>query len=97
MSDDNSDYQLLKGEIAALKHVLAAGIRAAQPDPTGRSSVPLDVIGVVIRNIDSEIKGGQSAHVPNTIPGQTEFRRGYTDMLKEIKQAICGPQTRHRS
>ena len=85
---ENDELARLRGGMTALKEVLAITIRASQPDPTGGTLPPKDVGGIIIRNIEPKLKSGLPGHIPNAIPGQAEFRRGYTEMLKEIRESI---------
>ena len=85
---EKDELARLKGGMAALKDALTISLRAARPDPTGRSTIPRDVIGIFIRNVDAKLKGRGAGHIPDALPGQAEFRAGYTNMLKEIKDSL---------
>ena len=77
--------------MVALKDALVFAIRAARPDPvTSRDAPSRNVVGVVIRRIEAELKGGGTAHIPNGLPSEPEERTGYTDMLESIKKTLKG-------
>ena len=85
---ENNELARLRGGMDALKDVLAATIRAAQPDPTGRTIPPKNVIGIVSRYIKSEIDRSASAHTSDALSGEPEERIGYTNILEEIHEAL---------
>ena len=84
----NNELARLRGGMDALKHVLAATIRATQPDPTGRAVPPKNVVGIVSQNIKTEIGRSAAAHTPDTLSGESEERAGYTNMLEEIHKSL---------
>ena len=81
----------LRGEMAALKDVLSATIRSARGHDPVTDRVPgrPKVVGAIIKQINSEFLGRASIHSHNGLPSEPEFRAGYSNMLKEIKESSC--------
>ena len=85
---ESDELARLRGGMNALKHVLAATLRATQPDPTGRAVPPKNVVGIVSREIKSEIGRSASTHSLDTLSIESEERAGYTNMLEEIRESL---------
>ena len=58
------------------------------------SPVTPEVAGIIIRNLDAQIRRRFPANIPDGIPGQAEKRAAYADAIKDIKKRFRGRQRR---
>ena len=78
--------QYREGRMMALKHALTIFIRQHQ---TGLSGVPAqDIARIFLRKIEAEFERGLPTHASNAVVGEAEKRRGHSDVLKEIRNAL---------
>ena len=56
------------------------------------SPVTPEVAGIIIRNLDAQIRRRFPANIPDAIPGQVEKRATYTDAIKNLKKRLGSRQ-----
>ena len=56
------------------------------------SPVTPEVAGIIIRNLDAQIRRRFPANIPDGIPGQAEKRAAYTDAIKNFKKRLGSRQ-----
>ena len=78
-----SELDLLKTRVLALEDAFALLLRTMHGVDD-----PADVVGIFLRNLDSQVGSRFPANNPDTLPGQAEKRAAYANALKEIKDSF---------
>ena len=84
-----SELDILKIRMLALEDAFGLFVRELRTLPGST-----DVVGVFVRNLDSQVSRRFPANIPDTLPGQAEKRAAYANALKEIKDSLRARQRR---